>query len=248
MNSYEIGNILSKISERIIYTYANKEYMIIKTSAIKNFLSNSERTEMLIIAISKIKTYNWLYQQKTYGENPEFDQVVKNVQNKELLKIETSCAEHAIISLCTNFEVYYKDLIQELLSKYPLFFQNKNLKSQEKIINMISSKKRYDYELISKELNLKNRFDFIEFLDEYKIPFLNNDEKNIIEYIYAIRNNYVHSAGRMDKKTKEKLKKYPSPTKEAYLTTEAKRLRTKFNRLIKKIHNRVEEGIKEPIN
>ncbi len=219
--------------------------MIIKTDALANFSNNTERTEMLIIAMSKIKTYNWMYQQKALEKNLEFGYTVQKSQDKELRKIENSCSENAIISLSTNFEVFYKDLMQELLNKYPLFFKNKITKYTEKIIKMISSKKRYNYERISEELSLKNRFNFIDFFEDYKLPFLSKDEKKIIEHIYTIRNNYMHNAGRIDKKTKIKLKKYPSPTQQGYLTTEAKRLRTKFNRLIKKIHKRVETEIKK---
>ena len=106
--------------------------MIKKTDAVINFAVNTERTEMLITAIAKIKAYNWLYQQKTLGENLEMGYVVQKVQNKELEKIEKSCAEHAIVSLCTNFEVYCKDLVQELLYKFPGVFKNKNTRYKEK--------------------------------------------------------------------------------------------------------------------
>jgi len=217
--------------------------MIIKNNTIGNFHLNKERTEMLITAMSKIKAYNWLYQQKAYDIHPKHHDVVKEVQDKELSKIEISCSEHAIISLCTNFEVFYKDLLQELLHKYPLFFKKKKTKYQDRIINIISSKQRYNYEKISKELNLNNRFDFIEFLKAYNVNFLRKEEIKIIEHIYIMRNSYVHNAGRLDLKTKDRLKRFPSPTNESYLTTETKRLRTKFNRLITKIYIRIHEDM-----
>lgn len=212
--------------------------MIKKTDAMISFAANTERTEMLITAMAKIKAYNWLYQQKTFEKNLKMGYVVEKVQNKELEKIEKSCAEHAIISLCTNFEVYYKDFVQELLYKFPGVFKNKNTKYKEKIIMMLSDQKDFDYESIGYKLSLKNRFDYIEFFEIYSIPFLTDDEKEIIEHVYIIRNNYVHNAGRKDKQTKNKLEKYPSPTGESYLTTEAKRLRTKFKRLIIKANER----------
>lgn len=211
----------------------------------QGFIANMERTEMLITAMGKIKTYNWIYQQKALEKNLEFGYTVQRVQDKELRKIEKSCAEHAILSLSTNFEVYYKDLVQELLYKYPGFFKNIKVKYQEKILNMLFSKMRYDYDMIAQELGLKNRFDVYTFFKEYGITFLTLDEKKIIEHIFTIRNSYVHNAGRRDKKTKKKLKKYPSPTMEGYLTTEAKRLRTKFKRLIIKVYDRVLKEFEE---
>jgi len=204
-----------------------------------------ERTEMLITAMSKIKAYNWMYQQKAYDVHPTHHDVVKKVQDKELSKIEVSCCEHAIISLCTTFEVFYKDLLQELLKKYPTFFQQKEAKYQDKIKNIITSKKRYNYENISHELKIYNRYDFIKLLKEFNLIFLKDDEIKIIEHIYAKRNNYVHDAGRINRKIKCRLKKFPSPTKEGYLTTETKRLRTKFNRLILKAYNRIQKDIKK---
>ena len=221
--------------------------MIIKSNNINNLNSNKERTEMLITAMSKIKSYNWLYQQKAYDIHPSHHDVVKKVQDKELSKIEVSCSEHAIISLCTTFEVFYKDLLQELLKKYPSFFRQKMTRYQDKVINIITSKKRYNYETISNELKIHNRFDFIEFLKEYNINFLKEDEIKTIEHVYTMRNNYVHDAGRINKKIKDKLKKFPSPTNEDYLTTETKRLRTKFNILITKTYIRIHENMNRNI-
>lgn len=213
--------------------------MIKKTDAIINFAANTERTEMLITAMSKIKTYDWLYQQKIFDKNIKMGYVVQNFQNKELWKIEKSCREHAIISLCTNFEVYYKDLVQEILYKFPEIFKNKNTRYEEKMMMMLSDHKYFDYESIGSKLSLKNRFDYIEFFEIYSIPFLTDEEKKIIEHIYIIRNNYAHNAGRKDKQTKKKLEKYNSPTGESYLTAGVKGLRTKFKRLIIKANVRI---------
>lgn len=219
--------------------------MIKKIDAMTNFLANSDRTEMLIVAMSKLKTYEWIYQQKALEQNLQFGYAVQKSQAREYIKIVESCSVHAIISLCTNFEVYYKDLLQELLNKFPQYFTNKKTKYQEKIVDMLSSKNRYDYGIITKELDLKNRFDFIELFEKYNLPFLTKEEKNFIEHIYVIRNNFVHSVGRIDAQTKAKLKKFPSPTGQSYLSTDAKTLRTKFNKLIKKIHNKILEQMNE---
>ncbi|NQU98431.1 hypothetical protein HQ533_03105 [Candidatus Woesearchaeota archaeon] len=212
--------------------------MIRKINSISNFHTNAKRTEMLITAMSKLKTYNWIYQQKAYDIHPKHHEAVKKSQDKELIKIEVSCSEHALISLSTNFEVYYKDLIQELLNKFSTFFTSKETKHKNIIGELVSSRKRNTYEIILNKLNIKNRFDVYDFFELFGIPFLTQDEKKIMEHIYIIRNQYVHNAGRKDKQTKIKLKKYPSPTHEGYLTTETKRLRTKFNRLIDKSYIR----------
>ena len=79
--------------------------MIEKTNALNLFEKNLQRTEMLIRAIEKISAYNRIYQaQQTELQH---NKVVKSVQDKELVQIEKSCAEHALISLVTAFETYY---------------------------------------------------------------------------------------------------------------------------------------------
>lgn len=194
---------------------------------------------MLITAMVKIKAYNWLYQQKTFGENREMGYAVQKIQDEELKKIEISCAEHAIISLATSFEVYYKELLQELLYRYPKIFLNTKSEYQERIEDLITAKRYFDYEYIAEHLQLKNRHDFIKFFKEHNVPLLIDNEEKVIEHIYVMRNCYVHNAGRVDKKTGNRLNKYPSPTAEGCLTTEAKRLRTRFNKLILKVNERV---------
>jgi hypothetical protein len=213
--------------------------MIKKVSAMDSFYHNLERTEMLITAMEKIKVYNSLYQQKTFGEDPQFGYIVREVQDKELRKIEISCAEHAIISLATNFEIYYKELLQELLYAYPSIFIGVKSKYKDKLRDLTDGIEYYEYEHIADYLGLKNRKDFLNFFEEYSIPILTDAEKHIIEHIYTMRNCYVHNAGKRDKKTIKNLDKYPSPTGENRLTTEARRLRTKFNRLMIKANDRV---------
>lgn len=185
--------------------------MIKEVSAIDSFNINTTRTNMLITAMAKIKAYNWMYQQKTFEKNLEFGYVVQKVQDEELRKIELSCAEHAIISLATTFEVYYKELLQELLYKYPKIFLNTDSEYQKKITNLITAKEYFDYESIAEHLKLKKRHDFIKFFKEYNVPLLTGNEEEIIEHIYVMRNCYVHNAGKIDKKTGNRLKKYPPP-------------------------------------
>ena len=212
--------------------------MIKKVSAMDSFSHNLERTEMLITAMEKIKIYNSLYQQKTFEKDPEFGYVVREIQDKELSKIEKSCAEHAIISLATNFEIFYKELLQELLYAYPSIFIRVESKYKGKLRDLIGGTEYFEYEHIADYLGLKNRKDFLDFFEEYGIPLLADTEKKIIEHIYTMRNCYVHNAGKRDEKTIKNLEKYPSPTGESRLTTEAKRLRTKFKRLMIKANNR----------
>ena len=80
--------------------------MVEKTDAIPLLGKNLNRTDMLIEAMTKIKAYNRLYQMEHARDRDYL--VVKGVQDKQLEKIEQSCAEHAIVSLATAFETYYK--------------------------------------------------------------------------------------------------------------------------------------------
>ena len=98
--------------------------MIEKANAIEVFKKNILRTESLIVAMEKLKAYNRLYQmniEKSYPYNAKID---KQIQDKELSNIEKSCGEHAIISLVTAFETYYKELLQQLLSEYSTFLMS----------------------------------------------------------------------------------------------------------------------------
>lgn len=212
--------------------------MIEKIDAMINFATNTEKTEMLIAAIDKIKAYNRLHQEKIFGENLKMGYIVQESQLNEFVKIEKSCSEHAIISLCTNFEVYYKELVQELLYKFPEIFMNENKGYKEKITEMLSGSKQFNYESIGNMLSLKNRFDYVAFFKKYSIPFLTDDELKIVEHMYVIRNNCVHNAGRSDSQTERRLEKYPVPNVEFYISTKTKMLRTRFNRLIEKSHAR----------
>lgn len=198
---------------------------------------------MLIEAMEKIKAYNRIYQMNAYEKNIEFGKIVENVQNEQLARIETSCAEHAIISLSTLFETYYKELIQEVLCKYPNYFQSIQTTYSAKLDELINDENLNDYEIISQRLNLSNRFSYRKFFESYEINLLTEEEANLIEYIYALRNCFVHNAGKINSKTQSKLDKISSPIEESYLSTNSKKLRTKMKRLIPKIHKRVIQKI-----
>jgi hypothetical protein len=209
--------------------------MIKTTKAIETFKKNISRTDALIEAMQKIKAYNRLYQMNCANNYPEQAKEIKTIQDKQLVWIEQSCAEHAIISLATAFETYYKDLFQELLSKHYFWVTSKSSKISN-IRDLIESKEIIGFEEIEKKLKIYNRFDYINIFNELSIPFLSPKDKVLIEYIYAKRNYYVHNANRSDKKTK--LLKTPLIDQKA-IQTEAKRLTTKFKRLIFSLHKRM---------
>lgn len=94
-------------------------------------------------------------------------------------------------------------------------------------------------EKIETTLELRNRFDYYRFFEEYSIPFLSAKEIDLIEYIYVKRNNFVHNVGQSNEKTETRLKKISKPIKEEILRTEAKRLRTEFGRMIISLQKRV---------
>ena len=157
--------------------------MIIKADSIRVFLENIQRTEMLIQAVDKIKAYNRLYQDTAYVEEYRYGKMVEEIQNAQLVKIENSCSEHAIISLATTFETFCKELIQQLLFEFPDFFQKGKTKYSITINKLISDKTEYDYEVITRNLCLFSRFDFNSFFKTYGLVFLKDEESNLIEYI-----------------------------------------------------------------
>jgi hypothetical protein len=217
--------------------------MIIKANSFKVFLENIQRTDMLIEAVDKIKAYNRLYQDRAYVEEYKYGKMVEEIQNAQLVKIGNSCSEHAIISLATTFETFCKELIQQLLSEFPDFFQKRNTKYSKTIEKLTDDKTEYDYEVITKKLNLYSRFDFNTFYKTYGLVFLTVEESNLVEYIYLKRNSFVHNGNRMDSKTKLSLKNSGHPVKEVLIATESKKLRTKIKVLIPKIQNRLIDDI-----
>lgn len=221
--------------------------MIQATNALDVFSENLNKTNMLIQAMEKIKAYNRIYQFKAYEQNITYGKIVEDYQNRELNEIEISCSEHVIISLTTIFETYSKDLLQQLLNDYTNYFQTFTTKHTQEIKALINDRKKYDSEDITIKLNLNNRFDFIKFYKLYKINFLTKEETNLFEYIYIIRNCYLHNGSKIDSKTITKLNKVIKPTNEFYLSTDAKRLRTKVKRAIPKIHERMLKQINKNI-
>ena len=211
--------------------------MIARTNAIDLLNKNLHRTEMLIEAMGKIKIYNNIYQANQ--TNLQDYLAIKSVQDEQLRDIEQSCAEHAIISLVTTFETYYKELIQQLFADYPDYFLTRNTVYSDKIERVIRNNEFVIYEDIERDLNLRSRFDYYNLLQLYSIPFLSVDDNAFIEYLYLRRNNYVHNAGRPDAKLQAKLAKTPPPTKEIVTSTEAKRLRTRFDKVFYKLHDQI---------
>jgi len=235
--------ISKQLYETILIFQFKDENMIQKANAIETFQKNIERTDMLITAMEKIGAYNRIYQYKAYEINSEYGRVVTESQNKELIKIEQFCAEHAIISLATAFETYIKELLQQLLYSYPAIFLCHNTKYDSQIRELLTKRKKFDYEQIEEVLKLKNRFDYFDIFKIYSISLLTPEESQFIEYIYIKRNCFVHNAGKIDKKTKLKFRKIPSPIEKTYLTTESKRLRTEMKKLIKNIDGRIKKTL-----
>jgi hypothetical protein len=212
--------------------------LIEKTDAIAVLERNLHRTEMLIEAMVKIKAVNRLYQMAQAGD-PEYVKVVRKVQDQQLAHIERSCGEHAVISLATAFETYYKELLQQLLYEHPSYFLSRHTGYSGKLNALMEATEPVTHEEIGQVLKLGNRFEYCEFFEAYSIPFLSTDEQKFIQYVYLRRNSYVHSAGKLDKKTREKLAATPPPYDVDAISTEAKRLRTKFSRMLYKSHDRV---------
>lgn len=213
--------------------------MIKKTNAVQILQQNLQRTESLIEAMEKIQAYNRLYQMKTAKDNAEFAVIVTPVQNEQLAKIEQSCAEHAIISLATAFETYYKELLQRLLFEFPEFFVPQQTNYTDQIKALIEDKHRNEYEEIEKRLKLRNRFDYYQLFAAYSVPFLSPQDVEFIEYIYAKRNSLVHHAGKITKRAQTKLGKIKVPFDGPSLKTEAKRLRTRFTKIMMQVDQRI---------
>lgn len=219
--------------------------MIETTNAIQIFQINIGRTNALIEAMDKIKAYNRIYQMSESATSLglEHAKSVAQIQNRELNWIELSCAEHAIISLATAFETYYKELVQELLANYPDFFFSQDTNSVSRVRELIVSKEKYSWEEIGLKLKLKYRRNYYNFFKDYSVPFLSEKETELIEYIFVKRNDFVHNTGKSDKKTKVELQKIHPPVNEEMIRTEAKRLRTKLERTVIYLHKRVLEAV-----
>lgn len=192
---------------------------------------------MLLEAIDKIKAYDRLYRIKQ--TDPKYLKTVEIVQNKQFEKIQLSCGEHAIISLATSFETYYKELLQQLLFQFQHYFISKQTVYSAKLAELLNSEHPVNYEFIESKLSLRNRFEYYDFLKAHDISFLSPDEATFIEYIYLKRNSYVHNAGRVDSKTQKKLDTITPPITENIISTEAKRLRTKLKKIVFKLHDRI---------
>jgi hypothetical protein len=217
--------------------------MINRTNALQILQQNLQRTESLIEAMEKIQAYNRIYQMKTAEDNADFAAIVTQAQNEQLAKIEQSCAEHAIISLATAFETYYKELLQQLLFEFPEFFASQQTNFTDQITAMIKEKHRIDYEEIEERLKLRNRFDHYQLFSAYSVPLLTPQDVDFIEYIYVKRNRLVHHAGKITKRNQTKLGKIKMPFDVASLKTESKKLRTKFTKIMMQVHQRVTKTI-----
>lgn len=198
---------------------------------------NLARTEMLIVAMEKIKTYNQIYQNKQ--TNLIDYKAIKSTQDQELVKIEQSCGEHAIISMITAFETFYKELVQELLAEHSSYFFAISTPYSSQINEMVFESVFLTYEDIQRRLGLRDRKEYYGFLTSYSITLLSHEEQEFVEYLYLRRNNYVHNAGRPDEKLKTKLSKNPSPFPDVVVSTEAKKLRTKLHKILLRSYKQV---------
>jgi hypothetical protein len=219
--------------------------MIRQTDAMEVFQKNIDRTNSLIAAMEKIGAYNRIYQMKAAEVDSGYARIVTQIQDEELRRIEKSCSEHAIISLATPFETFYKELLQELLYCHANFFLTRNTKYTDKLAILIKQQEQFSYEQIEVQLKLQRRFDYYSFFEAYSVPLLEANEAGFIEYLYIKRNNLVHNAGKLDEKTLGRLKNTPSPVNEISIVTESKRLRTKFTKLIKIVNRRTKEAISQ---
>jgi hypothetical protein len=217
--------------------------MIQQTDAIEVFNKNFDRTNSLITAVEKISAYNRLYQMRESQTNPLYAKVVERIQDEELSRIEKSCSEHAIISLATAFETYYKELLQQLLFLYPAFFFSHSTKYANSIKDLVEQKELFSYEHIESALKLRSRVDYYKFFEAYSIQLLESKEVEFIEYLYIKRNNYVHNAGKTDEETQRRLKSIQVPVDTSSVVTESKRLRTKFAKLIVLIDKRIKKTV-----
>ena len=198
---------------------------------------------MLIAAVEKIKSYNTNYQGSQFRINIETGKVIQDIQNKELLKIQLSCAEHALISMVTAFESYYKELLNEIIHFYPGIFVSQNTNYSDKLNSLLEGERQLNIEDVERKLKLGNRFDYFKLFKAYSIEFVSDEEAEIIKYLYTIRNYLVHNRGRKDSKTESRLKKIPSPLKHKYLGlfTEAKRLKTKMITIVGELDKKVKK-------
>lgn len=217
--------------------------MIEETNAAEIVKKNLGRTESLIEAMEKIRAYNRIYQMNTSATNPKFAGIVTQVQDEQLARIEESCGEHAIISLATAFETYYKELLQQLLFESPKYFLSQQTKHSDLVQELIEERAVNSYDQIEVRLNLRDRFHYYLFFKAYSIPLLNPQEEEFVEYIYVRRNSLVHNAGKATQRTKAKMKKVTVPVDDTFVSTEAKRLRTKFKKIIVAVDQRIKKAI-----
>jgi hypothetical protein len=217
--------------------------MIDKADAMGIFKININRTDMLIDAIGRIKAYNDIYQQKILMDEPHFLSAVRDVQNERLKEIENSCAEHAIISLATVFETYYKELLQELIFEIPNYFVSKTNRHTNSVRSLIESDELYAYEDIERRLRLRSRNDYYNLFRDFDIPFILDSEKERIEEVYAFRNHFVHNANRIDTRADSRLSLINLSAKGKDVVARAKILRTIISQMIPRIDKRVKRTV-----
>lgn len=221
---------------KLVCIKLNVEIMIGKNDAFNVFEINLERTNMLIQAIEKINCYNSSYQDKAYDVSLDYGRVVKTIQDNELVKISTSCIEHAIISIATAFETYLKELIQELLFKNGDHFLKQNTIWKETITALINDAEIYDSELILNRLELNSRIKIVLFLSKHNITLLTQEQENFIKSIYIKRNNFVHNGSVLSEKAKIQIAELKKIASSQYFNQSIKQTRTKFRKMIVKIH------------
>jgi hypothetical protein len=202
---------------------------------------NLKRTEMLIEATVKIRAYNQQYQSQ---QPPHYRGMVSDIQNKQLISIECSCAEHAIISLATAFESFCKELIRELLIEHQNFFISRSTRYSIKV-NKLLHKKSISPDSIEQDLGLRYRKEYIAFFEAYSINLLSEKDKGVIEHIYLRRNNYVHNGGSRDEEQISTKDKVLQPILETSIITDAKRLRTTLARMLRRAYDQARTTVEK---
>ena len=193
--------------------------------------------------MDKIRAYNRLYQMREVANCPIGMASVTQIQDRQLAWIESSCAEHAIISLATAFETYYKAVVQELLFCFPEYFLKQKTNFSECLHALIESNEENSFEQIEEALNLRSRHSYYRFFKAHSIRFLSESEHEFIESVYLKRNSLVHTAGDLHDIAHGISPKNQNRRKEDTLRNQAKIMRTKFRNLITLLHERILDAV-----
>ena len=118
---------------------------------------------------------------------------------------------HSIIFAKSLFEDYINNIVLSMYNKLPIVFKNKNKEKKleyEEIFKLDTKEEIWNY-IVEKEIE-KIPKDFKDLEKHLKDDLclkldLNEDKREEIIKIFAIRNNFVHNNGVVDKKFLEKV-------------------------------------------